>query len=138
MRFKPESTTRSKNNSRRRRRLVNGPVASDSQRVSRGAAARGLTDRAIASGGWKSREIFWVEARHFFALLHRCLMWRGSSVSGFYYAHPESRYFGVGKIERSGRGLCAPERVDNQVVRTLALAAARLQSAGGARGVSPH
>jgi 5-methyltetrahydrofolate--homocysteine methyltransferase len=21
-------------------------------------------------------------------------------VSGFYYAHPESRYFGVGKIER--------------------------------------
>jgi 5-methyltetrahydrofolate--homocysteine methyltransferase len=24
----------------------------------------------------------------------------GSSVSGFYYAHPDSRYFGVGKIER--------------------------------------
>ncbi|HXS06378.1 MAG TPA: methionine synthase [Rhizomicrobium sp.] len=27
-------------------------------------------------------------------------MWPGSSVSGFYYAHPESRYFGVGKIQR--------------------------------------
>jgi 5-methyltetrahydrofolate--homocysteine methyltransferase len=27
-------------------------------------------------------------------------MFPGSSVSGFYYAHPESRYFGVGKIER--------------------------------------
>ncbi len=27
-------------------------------------------------------------------------MWPGSSVSGFYYSHPESRYFGVGKIER--------------------------------------
>jgi len=27
-------------------------------------------------------------------------MMPGSSVSGFYYAHPESRYFGVGKIER--------------------------------------
>jgi len=27
-------------------------------------------------------------------------MWPGSSVSGFYFAHPESRYFGVGKIER--------------------------------------
>ena len=26
-------------------------------------------------------------------------MWPGSSVSGFYFAHPESRYFGVGKIE---------------------------------------
>ncbi len=27
-------------------------------------------------------------------------MWPGSSVSGFYYSHPESRYFGIGKIER--------------------------------------
>jgi 5-methyltetrahydrofolate--homocysteine methyltransferase len=27
-------------------------------------------------------------------------MWPGSSVSGFYFAHPESRYFGIGKIER--------------------------------------
>ena len=27
-------------------------------------------------------------------------MWPGSSVSGFYFSHPESRYFGVGKIER--------------------------------------
>ncbi len=27
-------------------------------------------------------------------------MWPGSSVSGLYFSHPESRYFGVGKIER--------------------------------------
>lgn len=27
-------------------------------------------------------------------------MWPGSSVSGLYFAHPESYYFGVGKIER--------------------------------------
>ena len=27
-------------------------------------------------------------------------MWPGSSVSGLYFAHPESRYFNVGKIER--------------------------------------
>jgi 5-methyltetrahydrofolate--homocysteine methyltransferase len=27
-------------------------------------------------------------------------MWPGSSVSGLYFAHPESRYFAVGKIER--------------------------------------
>jgi 5-methyltetrahydrofolate--homocysteine methyltransferase len=27
-------------------------------------------------------------------------MWPGSSVSGFYFAHPESRYFSLGKIER--------------------------------------
>ncbi|MGC3988826.1 MAG: vitamin B12 dependent-methionine synthase activation domain-containing protein [Chthoniobacteraceae bacterium] len=27
-------------------------------------------------------------------------MWPGSSVSGLYFAHPQSRYFGLGKIER--------------------------------------
>jgi 5-methyltetrahydrofolate--homocysteine methyltransferase len=27
-------------------------------------------------------------------------MWPGSSVSGFYFAHPQSRYFDVGKIDR--------------------------------------
>ena len=27
-------------------------------------------------------------------------MWPGSSVSGFYFAHPQSRYFAVGKIDR--------------------------------------
>ena len=27
-------------------------------------------------------------------------MWPGSSVSGFYFAHPKSRYFNVGKIDR--------------------------------------
>ena len=27
-------------------------------------------------------------------------MWPGSAVSGLYFSHPESRYFGVGKIGR--------------------------------------
>ena len=27
-------------------------------------------------------------------------MWPASSVSGLYFAHPESKYFGVGKIDR--------------------------------------
>lgn len=27
-------------------------------------------------------------------------MWPGASVSGFHFAHPESRCFGLGKIER--------------------------------------
>jgi len=27
-------------------------------------------------------------------------MWPGASVSGLYFAHPESKYFGVGKIHR--------------------------------------
>jgi 5-methyltetrahydrofolate--homocysteine methyltransferase len=27
-------------------------------------------------------------------------MWPGSSVSGLYFAHPQSRYFSLGKIDR--------------------------------------
>jgi 5-methyltetrahydrofolate--homocysteine methyltransferase len=27
-------------------------------------------------------------------------MWPGASVSGLYFGHPQSHYFGVGKIER--------------------------------------
>ncbi len=27
-------------------------------------------------------------------------MWPGAAVSGIYFAHPESRYFGLGKIGR--------------------------------------
>jgi len=41
-----------------------------------------------------------AEAKIGVKLTESYAMWPGSSVSGFYYAHPESRYFGVGKIER--------------------------------------
>ena len=27
-------------------------------------------------------------------------MWPAAAVSGFYFAHPDARYFGVGRIER--------------------------------------
>jgi 5-methyltetrahydrofolate--homocysteine methyltransferase len=27
-------------------------------------------------------------------------MWPGAAVSGLYFAHPQSHYFGVGKVER--------------------------------------
>jgi 5-methyltetrahydrofolate--homocysteine methyltransferase len=33
-------------------------------------------------------------------LTESCAMWPASSVSGWYFAHPESKYFGVGKIGR--------------------------------------
>jgi len=33
-------------------------------------------------------------------LTESCAMWPGASVSGLYFAHPESKYFGVGKIGR--------------------------------------
>lgn len=33
-------------------------------------------------------------------LTESCAMWPASSVSGLYFSHDESFYFGVGKIER--------------------------------------
>jgi 5-methyltetrahydrofolate--homocysteine methyltransferase len=41
-----------------------------------------------------------AEAKIGVKLTESYAMWPGSSVSGFYFAHPESRYFGIGKIER--------------------------------------
>ena len=41
-----------------------------------------------------------VEAKAGIQLTESFAMWPGSSVSGFYFAHPESRYFAVGKIGR--------------------------------------
>jgi 5-methyltetrahydrofolate--homocysteine methyltransferase len=41
-----------------------------------------------------------AEAKIGVRLTESYAMWPGSSVSGLYFAHPESRYFGVGKIER--------------------------------------
>lgn len=41
-----------------------------------------------------------AEANTSVKLTESFAMWPGSSVSGLYLSHPESRYFGVGKIER--------------------------------------
>jgi 5-methyltetrahydrofolate--homocysteine methyltransferase len=41
-----------------------------------------------------------AEARIGMKLTESFAMWPGSSVSGLYFSHPESRYFGVGKVER--------------------------------------
>jgi 5-methyltetrahydrofolate--homocysteine methyltransferase len=41
-----------------------------------------------------------AEAKAGVKLTESFAMWPGSSVSGVYFSHPESRYFGVGKIER--------------------------------------
>jgi len=41
-----------------------------------------------------------AEARAGVKLTESFAMWPGSSVSGFYFSHPDSRYFGVGKIEK--------------------------------------
>jgi 5-methyltetrahydrofolate--homocysteine methyltransferase len=41
-----------------------------------------------------------AEARAGIKLTESFAMWPGSAVSGLYVAHPESHYFGVGKVER--------------------------------------
>ncbi len=41
-----------------------------------------------------------VEAEAGIQLTESYAMWPGSAVSGFYFAHPDSHYFGVGKVER--------------------------------------
>jgi 5-methyltetrahydrofolate--homocysteine methyltransferase len=41
-----------------------------------------------------------VEERTGIKLTESFAMWPGSSVSGLYFAHPQARYFGLGKIDR--------------------------------------
>ena len=41
-----------------------------------------------------------MEANTGIKLTESYAMWPGSSVSGLYFAHPESRYFTLGKIDR--------------------------------------
>jgi 5-methyltetrahydrofolate--homocysteine methyltransferase len=41
-----------------------------------------------------------AEARAGISLTESCAMWPGSSVSGFYFGHPESKFFGVDKVDR--------------------------------------
>lgn len=41
-----------------------------------------------------------VEATTGIRITESFAMWPGSSVSGLYFAHPESRYFSLGKIDR--------------------------------------
>ena len=60
-----------------------------------------------------------VEAKSGMKLTESCAMWRGSSVSGLYFAHPDSKYFAVGKLgqdqvedlaRRKGQSLAEMER----------------------------
>ena len=41
-----------------------------------------------------------VQAKTGIKITESFAMWPGSSVSGLYFAHPKSRYFSLGKIDR--------------------------------------
>lgn len=49
---------------------------------------------------WTLWQLLDVEARTGIRLTESAAMWPGSSVSGLYFAHPQSKYFGVGKLGR--------------------------------------
>jgi 5-methyltetrahydrofolate--homocysteine methyltransferase len=49
---------------------------------------------------WTLWNLLNVEKHTGMKLTESCAMYPASSVSGLYFAHPESKYFGVGKIER--------------------------------------
>lgn len=50
------------------------------------------------------KQILWdlldVEKSIGVKLTESCAMWPGASVSGFYFGHPESRYFAVGQVQK--------------------------------------
>ena len=41
-----------------------------------------------------------VEKNAGISLTESFAMWPGASVSGFYFGHPDSKYFAVGKLDR--------------------------------------
>jgi 5-methyltetrahydrofolate--homocysteine methyltransferase len=49
---------------------------------------------------WLLWKLLDVEKNTGIKLTESCAMWPASSVSGFYFSHPESKYFAVGKIDR--------------------------------------
>ena len=79
------------------------------------------------------KEILWnlldVEKNAGIKLTESFAMWPGSSVSGLYFAHPESKYFAVGKLGRDQiAGLSLAQRHDVAGSRTLARPVAELRS----------
>jgi 5-methyltetrahydrofolate--homocysteine methyltransferase len=59
-------------------------------------------------------ELLNVERNAGMKLTESCAMWPGSSVSGLYFAHPESKYFAVGKLGRD-------QMIDYHVRKGMAL-----------------
>ena len=55
-------------------------------------------------------ELLEVENHTGIRLTESCAMWPASSVSGLYFAHPEAKYFAVGKIDRDQVEDCAKRK----------------------------
>ena len=55
-------------------------------------------------------ELLQVEANIGIRLTESCAMWPASSVSGWYFSHPDARYFAVGRL--------APDQLKEYATRT--------------------
>ncbi len=69
-------------------------------KISRDQAGCGLPGVPRSHGEGSALELLDVQANTGMMITESFAMWPGSSVSGLYFAHPESRYFGLGKIDR--------------------------------------
>jgi 5-methyltetrahydrofolate--homocysteine methyltransferase len=49
---------------------------------------------------WTLWKLLGAEQNAGITLTESCAMWPGSSVSGLYFSHPESKYFAVGKLDK--------------------------------------
>ncbi len=71
-------------------------------------------------------ELLQVEANTGIKLEESCVMWPAASVSGYYFSHPESKYFTVGKIAKdqvkdyAGRKGMTTEEVERWLAPVLA------------------
>ncbi len=69
----------------------------------RSIAASGRPQAIRLSGPYREGPLWRlldVQANTGMLITESFAMWPGSSVSGLYFAHPESRYFSLGKIDR--------------------------------------
>ncbi len=80
-----------------------------------------ITPRRARSGS-----LLDVEKNTGMKLTESYAMWPGSSVSGLYFAHPASQYFGLGKIDR-GPGARLPQAQGHDAGRGRTLARAQPQ-----------
>ena len=73
-----------------------------------------------------------AESRIGVRLTESFAMWPGASVCGLYFSHPESRYFGVGKIERDQvEDYAGAQGLDARRGREMARADPQLHAAEG-------
>jgi 5-methyltetrahydrofolate--homocysteine methyltransferase len=82
----------------RKEQLTNNDLIAEKYRGIRPAAGYpACPDHTEKQVLWKLLD---VEKSAGIQLTESCAMWPGSSVSGLYFAHPESKYFAVGKLGR--------------------------------------